>query len=76
MIIRVSTRGRIVIPASMRRKLGIKSGTRVWIQDEVVNGHITMKPITRESIHLLRGKYKEAGLLKVLISEGKAERDL
>jgi AbrB family looped-hinge helix DNA binding protein len=76
MIIRVSTRGRIVIPASMRRKLGIKSGTRIWIQDEVVNGHITMKPITRASIHRLRGKYKEAGLLKALINERKAERDL
>lgn len=48
-------KGQIVIPASVRRKLGIKAGTRIKIDVDEHNHHIILKPITRESVAKFRG---------------------
>ena len=37
---------------------------------------ITLKPITREYVHSLRGKFKGKGLLKALMAEKKMEKEL
>jgi hypothetical protein len=37
---------------------------------------IVLKPITREYVHSLRGKFRGKGLLKALRAEKKRERDL
>ena len=58
----------------IRRRLGIKEGTRIKIEE---NGkEIILKPITREYVHSLRGKFKGKGLLKALMAEKKKEREL
>ncbi len=69
-------KGQIVIPSSVRRKLGIKEGTRIQIELDEKNQRIILKPITREYVHSLRGKYKGKGLLKALMAEKRHERKL
>jgi AbrB family looped-hinge helix DNA binding protein len=69
-------KGQIVIPSKVRRKLGIKEGTRIQIEVDEKNQRIILKPITREYVHSLRGKYKGKGLVKALMAEKKREREL
>jgi AbrB family looped-hinge helix DNA binding protein len=72
----VSTKGQIVIPSSIRRKLGIEDGTRIHIEVGERNMQIVLTPITREFIRSLRGKYKGRGMLKALEEDRKREREL
>ena len=71
-----TVKGQIVIPSSVRRKLGIKEGIRIQIEVNEAAKQIILKPITREYIHSLRGKYKGKGLLKALMAEKKREKEL
>ncbi len=71
-----TVKGQIVIPSSVRRKLGIKEGTRIQIQVDEQKQQIILTPITREYIHSLRGKYKGKNLIKALMEEKKREREL
>ncbi|MBI1800943.1 MAG: AbrB/MazE/SpoVT family DNA-binding domain-containing protein [Chloroflexi bacterium] len=68
-----TTKGQIVIPAALRKKYGIKAGTRIRITDE--GERIILQPITRQYIHGLRGSLKGGGGLKALIEERRRERD-
>ena len=69
-----TSKGQIVIPSSIRRKLGIKEGTRIQIEE---NGHeIILRPITRDYIYSVRGKFRGKGLMKALMAEKKREREL
>jgi AbrB family looped-hinge helix DNA binding protein len=62
-----NAKGQIVIPAILRRKYGIKEGTRIFISD---NGDsIVLKPITEEYLKKLQGSLKGAGALKMFIDE-------
>jgi AbrB family looped-hinge helix DNA binding protein len=69
-----TVKGQIVIPAELRKKYGIKAGTKIEIVDE--GERIVLQPITREYIRGLRGKYKGKGLMKALVAEKKREREL
>jgi AbrB family looped-hinge helix DNA binding protein len=71
-----TAKGQIVIPASLRRKFGIKEGTRIQIEADEKTQSIILRPITRDYVYRLRGKYKGKGLLKALIAEKKIEREL
>jgi AbrB family looped-hinge helix DNA binding protein len=71
-----TTKGQIVIPASLRRRFGIKEGTRIEIEADERTQSIVLKPITREYIQRLRGKHKGKGLMKALMAEKKVEREL
>jgi len=62
----VTSKGQIVIPSSIRRKLGIRNGTKIRIDMDVEKRIIILKPITREYIHSLSGKYKDKGLLDAM----------
>jgi len=50
---RVSTKGQLIIPADMRRRHGIQSGTRVTFED--VEGGILIRPMTSSAIRRLKG---------------------
>ncbi|TAH48509.1 MAG: AbrB/MazE/SpoVT family DNA-binding domain-containing protein [Chloroflexota bacterium] len=71
-----TVKGQIVIPSAVRRKFGIKEGTRIQIQVDEPNQRIILTPITREYVNSLRGKYKGKPLMKALMAEKKRERDL
>ena len=76
MVTTATSKGQIVIPASVRRKLGIKEGTRIQIEVDENSNRIILRPITREYVHSLRGRLKGKGLLKSLVAEKKKEREL
>ncbi|HEX6304805.1 MAG TPA: AbrB/MazE/SpoVT family DNA-binding domain-containing protein [Anaerolineales bacterium] len=69
----VSSKGQIVIPADMRRKYGIKSGTRIEIYDD--GERIILRPVTPEYIRSLRGSLKGGGALKILKEERRKEME-
>ena len=70
---RVTTRGYITIPVSLRRKHSIRAGTRIHLEVDESTGRITLTPITRQFIHRLRGKYKGRGLLKAFMESKKRQ---
>lgn len=70
-----TSKGQIVIPSSIRRKLSIKKGTRIQIELDEEAKEIILKPITREYVHSLRGKFRGRGLMKTLMAEKKRERE-
>ena len=66
-----NTKGQIVIPADLRRKYGIKEGTRIVVID---NGDsIILKPITEKFLKKLPGSLKGSGALKTLLGERRSE---
>jgi len=69
-----TAKGQIVIPSSIRRRLGIKEGTRIKIEEK--GNEIILKPITREYVHSMRGKLRGKGLMTALLAEKKREREL
>lgn len=71
----MTVKGQIVIPSRIRRKLGIKQGTRIQVELDEPGQRVVLVPITREYIHSQRGKYKGKGLLKALAAEKKRERE-
>ncbi|OGI46867.1 MAG: hypothetical protein A2637_06000 [Candidatus Muproteobacteria bacterium RIFCSPHIGHO2_01_FULL_65_16] len=72
----MTVKGQIVIPAKVRRKLGMKEGTRVQVDVDEGTHRIILTPITREFIEVMRGRFKGKGLLKALAAEKKREREL
>jgi AbrB family looped-hinge helix DNA binding protein len=71
-----TSKGQVVIPSKIRKQLGIKDGTHLQIDVNVVTRQIILTPVTREYIHSLRGKYKGKGLMKSLMADKKREREL
>ena len=76
MEITATIKGQITIPAEMRKKLGIKEGTRIWIEVDEENQKLILTPITPKYIHSLRVKYKGLGLLETLMEDKQGEREL
>jgi AbrB family looped-hinge helix DNA binding protein len=54
MLIRMITRGRIVIPLPIRQKLGITAGTRLQVIDE--EDRIVIEPIRYDHRKMQRGR--------------------
>lgn len=71
-----TSKGQIVIPSAIRRKFGIKEGTRIQILVNDNKHEIILKPITRDYVQSVRGKLKGKGLLKALMADRKKEREL
>lgn len=71
----VTIKGQVVIPSKLRRKFGIKNGTRVHFCER--NGEICLTPITAELIEKNIGFLGTKGkLLRALMEEKKREREL
>jgi AbrB family looped-hinge helix DNA binding protein len=74
-MVTVTSKGQLVIPSKLRKKLGIRKGTKVSVREE--GNHLILQPITREYIHSLRGILKGDGsAMKFLLEERKRDRDL
>jgi AbrB family looped-hinge helix DNA binding protein len=54
----VTTKGQLVIPARIRRRLGIKPGTKICFVER--GNYILFQPITKEYIHSLAGMLKSS----------------
>jgi len=72
----MTVKGQIVIPSKVRRRLGMKEGTRVQVDVDEGAQRIILTPITREYIEGVRGRYKGKGLLKALAADKKREREM
>ncbi len=71
----VTSKGQLVIPSKLRKKFGIKPGTRVNFYEE--KDGIKIVPITSETIDANKGFLGTGGkLLKALMEEKKKEREL
>jgi AbrB family looped-hinge helix DNA binding protein len=66
-------KGQVLIPVALRRKLGIRAGTKIQIQEN--DGCIVLRPITRERVHRVRGMFKGSGALEILMAERKRDRE-
>jgi len=68
---RVGTRGRVTIPVELRRRLGIKAGTRLIVREE--EGRIVVMTMAA-FVRSLRGVLKGKGMLERLREERRSER--
>ena len=73
----VTSKGQLVVPSKIRRKYGIKEGTRVNFVEE--GDRIIFQPVTREYISSFRGIFKqkpgEKSVVQELIEERRAEKE-
>jgi AbrB family looped-hinge helix DNA binding protein len=68
-----TVKGQIVIPASLRRKYGIKNGTKIIITD--IGDAIVLKPVTEQYLKNLQGSLKGKGGLKTLLEERRKDTE-
>jgi AbrB family looped-hinge helix DNA binding protein len=68
-----TVKGQIVIPASLRKKYGIKDGTKIIITD--LGDAIVLKPVTEQYLKNLQGSLKGKGGLKVLLEERARDKE-
>jgi AbrB family looped-hinge helix DNA binding protein len=69
----VTAKGQIVIPASLRRKYGIKNGTKIIVTDD--GESIILKPVTEQYLKSLQGSLEGKGALKVLLDERRKDKE-
>ena len=71
----VTTKGQIVIPSKLRRRHGIKKGTRVCFVEQ--GADIVLKAVTDAYIDGIKGSLGTGGkALRALMEEKKREREL
>lgn len=68
-----TVKGQIVIPATLRRKYGIKNGTKIIITD--MGDAIVLKPVTEQYLKSLQGSLKGKGGLKTLMEERRKDKE-
>lgn len=68
-----TVKGQIVIPATLRRKYGIKNGTKIIVTD--VGDAIVLKPVTEQYLRSLQGSLKGKGGLKTLMDERRKDKE-
>jgi AbrB family looped-hinge helix DNA binding protein len=73
----VTSKGQLVVPSRIRRRFGIKPGTRINFVEE--GDHIIFQPVTREYIESFCGIFKqkpgEKSVVQEHLEERRAERD-
>lgn len=71
----VTTKGQIVIPVNIRRKYGIKNGSKVAFIEQ--DGKLIIQSLDKEYFNKLAGIIGEKGkMLKSLMDDKKKEREL
>jgi len=70
----VTSKGQLVIPARIRRKLGIKPGTKVCFVER--EGEIIFQPVTKEYIRSVCGMLKSpTSVTQELLAERKKDKE-
>ncbi|NLG84274.1 MAG: AbrB/MazE/SpoVT family DNA-binding domain-containing protein [Firmicutes bacterium] len=72
----ISEKGQICLPASLRRRYGLKKGDKLGVEE--ADGAIVLRPLPRHPLLALRGKLKGAGgekLTGTLLRERAADRE-
>ncbi len=73
----VTSKGQLVVPSRIRRRFGIKPGTRINFVEE--GGRIIFQPVTREYIDSFCGIFKqkpgEKSVVQELLEERRAEKE-
>ena len=69
-----SIKGQVIIPRRLRKEFEIEQGTRAYL--EATPEGILIKPVTPKFIRGLRGSLKGKGVLKAMMEDRKAEREL
>lgn len=70
----VTSKGQMVIPAKLRRKYGIRTGTRVVIREE--GERLTIEPLTPDFVRKLKGSLKGGpSALDFLMAERRRDRE-
>lgn len=73
MIVRASTKGQIIIPREIRRKLGLKAGQKLSVE-LTDNGKIQFTPLPQEPVQAFCGIFQRGGpLTKALQNERRKE---
>ncbi len=69
----VTTKGQVVIPAKIRRKLNIRKGTRLYIEER--GDELILKPVTPAYLEKIAGILPTRGKLsKALLEERARDR--
>ena len=70
----VTSKGQLVIPARIRRKLGIKPGTKVYFVER--GGEILFQPVTKEYIRSVCGMLKSPSpVTQELLADRKKDKE-
>jgi len=69
-----SSKGQVVIPRHLRKEFEIEEGTRAYVESTLEG--ILIKPVTSKFIRGLRGSLKGKGLLKAMMADRQAEREI
>ena len=70
----ITTKGQIVIPSKIRRKLNMKSGTKIYIEER--GNEIILKPITSAYFENIAGVLDTKGKLsKSLLDDRARDKD-
>lgn len=70
-----TTKGQVVIPSAVRKKLGITAGTRIQVELDEANAQIILTPVTRDYIERMAGMFRGTPLLQDLMRERKLDRE-
>jgi AbrB family looped-hinge helix DNA binding protein len=78
MLLRLSSKGQLVLPKKIREKLHLKNGDQ--FQARIVDGKIILEPVKKDAIEKLHGILAGTDILEVLEEdhrrEMKRDRDL
>jgi AbrB family looped-hinge helix DNA binding protein len=69
-----SIMGQVVIPRRLRKEFEIEEGTRAYVESTPEG--ILIKPVTTKFIRSPRGSLKGKGVMKAMMEDRKAEREL
>jgi AbrB family looped-hinge helix DNA binding protein len=70
----MTSKGQIVVPAKLRRRYGIKPGTKVYFIER--DEEILFQPVTREYLKSVHGMLmSETSITKELLKERAKDRD-
>ena len=70
----VTTKGQLVIPSKLRRRMGIKTGTRIVFEER--KGEVVLRPLTRAYYESCAGMLGGKGIgLRALLEERALDRD-